>query len=242
LTTGGGSMNEQLQLLVSLQDKDTAIFELNEILKSLPVKVEQWRKNYKAKEDKLNQLRKEKENTEKNLRSKERKLQAVDDELKKFRSKIYEVKTQKEMVSLDAEIKKGEEEKSNLEDEILQLMDTNDDLASKISSLSSELEKELVELKKAEEETNQKIALNTNKLNTTIEERKQISEKIGKGTLSLYEKIRANKNNLAVVPVKNDACQGCFIKLPPQLVNEVKEGAEIVRCEGCVRILYFKNE
>lgn len=234
-------MNEQLQLLVSLQDKDSAIFELNEILKNLPVKVEQLRQNYKIKEDNLNLLQREKENTEKNLRSKERKLQTVDDELKKFRSRIYEVKTQKEMVSLDAEIKKGEEEKSNLEDEILQLMDANDELAAKISSLSNELEKELSELKKAEEEINLKIQLNTDKLNTVIEERKQISEKIGKGTLALYEKIRVNKNNLAVVPVENGACQGCFIKLPPQLVNEVKEGVEIVRCEGCVRILYFKK-
>lgn len=234
-------MNEQIQLLVNLQDKDTAISKLNEIIKSLPVKIEQWRQNYKVEEDKLEQMRKEKERIEKDIRSKERNLQVVDDELKKFRGRIYEIKTQKEMVSLDHEIKKSDDEKSKLEEEILQLMDANDDLVDKISSLSNELEKELVKLKKEEEETNSKIELNTNILNVTIKERKEISEKIAKDTLTIYEKIRANKNNLAVVPIKNDVCQGCFIKLPPQLINEIIEASEIIRCEGCVRILYFKD-
>ncbi|MEW6096792.1 MAG: C4-type zinc ribbon domain-containing protein [bacterium] len=234
-------MNEQIQLLINLQDKDTAISELNEIIKSLPVRVEQWKESYKAKENKLNQMRKNKEEVEKELRSKERRLQSVEDELKRFRGRIYEVKTQKEMVSLDNEIKKSEEEKSELEEVILQLMDANDDLDNKINFLSNELEKELVELKKAEEETNQKIELNINKLDVATKERNEISEKIPKSTLALYEKIRANKNNLAVVPVGNNACQGCFIKLPPQLINKVKEASEIVRCEECVRILYFKK-
>jgi len=234
-------MNEELQLLVDLQNKDTSISELNEIIKNLPVKVQQWKENYKTKEDKMNQMRKEKENLEKDLRSKERKLQVIEEDLKKLRGRIYEIKTQKEMVSLDAEIKKNEEEKSKLEDGILQLMDANDELYNKINSFSKELEEELVELKKTEAETNQKIELNTNKLTTALKERKEISEKISKNMLALYEKIRANKNNLAVVPIKNGVCQGCFVTLPPQLVNEVKEGSKIVRCESCIRILYFKE-
>ncbi len=234
-------MNDQIQLLVNLQNKDTAIMELNEIIKSLPVSIKQWRQEYKIKEDNLNQMQKERADIEKDLRSNERKLQSVDDDLKRFRGKIYEIKTQKEMISLDHEIKKGDNEKSALEDNILKLMDANDDLASKINSLSKELEKELIELKKKEEETNQKIELNTNKLNVFTKERNEISEMIPKNMLALYEKIRANKNNLAVVSVKNGACQGCFLKVPPQMVNEVKEASEIVRCEGCVRILYWEK-
>lgn len=235
-------MNEQIQLLINLQEKDTLIAELNEIIKNLPVKIQQWKEKYKSQEEELNQIRKKKEQTEKELRSNERRLQTIEDELKKFRARIYEVKTQKEMISLDNEIKKGEAEKSKLEDNILQLMETNDNLVNKIKSFETELEKELVELQKAEEETNRKIELNTDKLNTTSVKRNQISEKIRKDILSLYEKIRANKNNLAIVPVKNGACQGCFIKLPPQIINDLITSSEIIRCEACVRILYFKKD
>ncbi|MEW6619043.1 MAG: C4-type zinc ribbon domain-containing protein [bacterium] len=234
-------MNEQIQLLVSLQNKDTAIFELNQIIKNLPTKVEQWKQSYHARQNELNQKRKDKENVEKELRTKERRLQTIEDELKKFRARIYEVKTQKEMVSLDSEIEKAEEEKGIVEEDILKLFDANDNLANKISSLTIELEKELVELKKEEQETNRQIELNTNKLNSVTKDRDEISEKIAKETLALYEKIRAHKNNLAVVQVKDNACQGCFIKLPPQVINEVKSGSHLVRCEGCVRILYWKE-
>lgn len=231
-------MNEQIQFLISLQEKDTAIAELNEIIKDLPVKVEEWRQAYKNKEDKLTQMQKYNEEVAKNLRSNERKLLTVEDELKKFRARIYEVKSQKEMISLDNEIKKGEEEKSKLEENILKLMDEHDDLNNRIKSFSNNLKEEAVELKKEEEETNQKIELNTNKLKLVTEQRKEISKKVVKEILSLYEKIRANKNNLAVVPIKNNICQGCFITIPPQVINEIKESTDIIRCEACVRILY----
>lgn len=234
-------MNEQIQFLINLQGKDTAIFELNEILKSLPIRIEQWRQNYKAKEDQLSQMQKEKESIEKDLRSKERNLQIVEDDLKKFRKRIYEVKTQKEMISLDHEINKGEEEKGKLEEDIINLFEGHDELINKSNSLSVELEKESDELKKEEEEVKRKIELNTDKLNLSIEQRKEISEKIAKETLVLYERIRAAKNNLAVVPIKDNTCQGCFVKLPPQIINEVKGASHIVRCEGCVRILYYKE-
>lgn len=231
-------MNEQIQLLISLQEKDTVISELNEIIKKLPLRLEQWKQDYKVKEDQLSQMQKEKEGIEKDLRGKERNLQIIEDDLKKFRKRIYEVKTQKEMISLDNEINKSEEEKGKLEEDILKLFEANDELSNETNSLSIELKKELAEIKKEEEEANRKIELNTDKLNISTDQRKEISEKIAKETLALYEKIRAAKNNLAIVPVKDNTCQGCFVKLPPQIINEVKGAAHMVRCEGCVRILY----
>ncbi len=231
-------MNEQIQLLISLQEKDTIIFELNEIIKKIPGRIEQWKQDYKVKEDQLAQMQKEKEGVEKDIRTKERNLQIVEEDLTKFRKKIYEVKTQKEMISLDSEIKIGEERRSKLEEDILKLFEANDELNNKTNSLSIELKKELAEIKKEEEEVNRKIELNTDKLNLAIAQRKEISEKMDKETLALYEKIRAAKNNLAVVSVKDNTCQGCFVKLPPQIINEVKGASHIVRCEGCVRILY----
>ena len=56
-----------------------------------------------------------------------------------------------------------------------------------------------------------------------------------------YERIIKSKDGLAVVTIANDACQGCFRVMPPQVVNEIKMNDELVFCENCARILYIEE-
>jgi len=42
---------------------------------------------------------------------------------------------------------------------------------------------------------------------------------------------------LAVVPVRRDACGGCFNKIPPQRQVDIKLSKKIIVCEYCGRIL-----
>ena len=56
--------------------------------------------------------------------------------------------------------------------------------------------------------------------------------------LAAYGRIRSNvRNGLAVVPVKRDACGGCFNRIPPQRQSEIRQGKKIIICEYCGRIL-----
>ena len=56
--------------------------------------------------------------------------------------------------------------------------------------------------------------------------------------LTAYGRIRSNvRNGLAVVPVKRDACGGCFNRIPPQRQSEIRQGKRIIICEYCGRIL-----
>jgi predicted nucleic acid-binding Zn-ribbon protein len=53
----------------------------------------------------------------------------------------------------------------------------------------------------------------------------------------LYERIRKAKGGLAVVPVKRNACGGCYNAVPPQKVLELRRNNKIYTCEHCGRIL-----
>ena len=59
--------------------------------------------------------------------------------------------------------------------------------------------------------------------------------------LARYEKIKEGREGLALVPVKGDACQGCFTKLPPQVINEIMQSRRVIICERCSRILYISD-
>lgn len=68
-------------------------------------------------------------------------------------------------------------------------------------------------------------------------------EKIDARLLKAYSSIRSNvRNGLAVVPIKRDACGGCFNRIPPQRQSEIRQGKKIIVCEYCGRILVADEE
>ena len=68
--------------------------------------------------------------------------------------------------------------------------------------------------------------------------RSEMVEKIGKPLLGKYERLR-NRYRRAIVPVKEDTCLGCFMKLPTYLITHMQRDQQVISCESCGRILYW---
>ena len=93
-----------------------------------------------------------------------------------------------------------------------------------LESKKSELEEITHDTQKEEEQ----LTVKSVELQTRIEER----------LLMAYKRIRSNaRNGLAVVPVKRDACGGCFNQIPPQRQLDIRSRKKIIVCEYCGRIL-----
>lgn len=235
-------MEEQIRLLVNLQKTDFSIDELKRIIDEIPRKIEEWKMEFREKEAEFEIMKQGLETLERDLRSKERKLMGVNENLKRYGEKIYGVKTQKEMVALDHEIDLARKEKDRLENRIIELMEETENLSLEIEKKEQELNVERGELLMREKACQEKLNRDKKELDLLLAEKRDIVTKVGKDLLVLYEKLRKNKNNLAIVPIKNEACQGCFMTIPPQVINEVKMNEELIRCENCVRILYWEYE
>jgi hypothetical protein len=69
--------------------------------------------------------------------------------------------------------------------------------------------------------------------------RQELIQLLDKSILEYYLRIRANRHGLAIVPIKDDICQGCFLSLPPQLSYEIRKYERIITCAHCQRILYW---
>ena len=72
--------------------------------------------------------------------------------------------------------------------------------------------------------------------------RTELFEKVDKKVLAFYEKIRRWAKETAVVPVKNQACYGCHMKLSDRFYSEFLISDEIMTCPHCGRIIYKSDE
>lgn len=235
-------MREQIQRLMEVQRLDTHTLELEEKGKNISIRFGASQQKFEEKKKVYETKKQELETLEKDLRSKERKLEATNDSLKKYQNQIYSIKTQKEAEAIDHEIAKAKMEIDRLEDRILTLMEERDSLRRSIEENGREVEKEAKELSDEETRYQEELILIGQELNSARERRTGLIPHIGEELLSLYDKLRQKKENIAIVTIKAGACGGCFMNLPPQVINEVKISARPITCENCSRILHWEEE
>lgn len=237
-------MLPELATLIELQKIDISISELQNSNITLNTRLKEVEEKIEKEKMLFQEIREKGENLKKELRSKERKLQQVEQNLERLEKKIYEVKSQKELQAVDHEIAKSRQEKSEIEDIILELMTDVEDILQEINEKEKTLNKDIEEFNILREEIQLEIKTNTEKLDKLKEKRENIVKGIEQQTLlTTYERIRRHhENNIAVVRVKGETCQGCFLAIPPQQVNEIKIGNELIQCSSCGRILYWENE
>ncbi len=171
-------------------------------------------------------------------RGEERRIDEVDVRLAKHEEEKYKVKSQDEFAALEKEVSRVESEKREIEDLLLELMEKEEELTQFLPSFKVKAETE----KNSLDGERKVLISNLKKLTSQGEkfhdEREKLVPRLNPVLWEQYEKLRQQKDGLAVMPIKDGICQGCNVKVPPSLIGRVKRGKEIVYCENCNRILY----
>lgn len=241
-TDEGRRVRAQMRILARLQELDGKIQKLKEQIATVPEDILTLREAISQGERSLEEMREKREGLAKERRHKEMGLGTKEDGLSKYRSQLYEVKTNKEYSALMVEIDSLKQENSELEDEVLGLMERGDELTALVKRTEEELGEERERLTKEESKNRERVSALEENRRVVGGEREELAKNVDGPLLSSYERIRKGKAGLALVPVRDDACQGCFMELPPQTINEIMKGDEIVTCERCSRILYLEEK
>ena len=143
--------------------------------------------------------------------------------------------------ALQEEISRIRADNSLIEEDIIKILDLLDAENKKILKEGEFLKQEEAGLNENKKKLSDDVARLKTELENFKGQRTALAEKIEKTILKKYERIVSSKDGLAVVPVVNDACQGCFRIMPPQVINEIKMKKEPVVCDSCARILYIEE-
>ncbi len=235
-------VKETLRKLVGLQKIDVDLYEFKRQIKSKPAEIEGLKTAYERKKNKHDQLEAKVRELELARKSKELELKSKEQSLVKANEQLMTLKTNKEYQAKLFEIETMKSDKSVLEDEILRLMDQTEkvgqELAQEKAFLAEEEKKYMAEKAKVD------AAINELKDKAAVFEvqRREAVQGIDKNILALYERVVENREGNALVPVVGNACGGCFMNLPPQVMNKLKMHDELVRCEMCARFLYLPDD
>ncbi len=157
--------------------------------------------------------------------------------VEKYKGQQMSVKSNRQYDALTREIEIAQQKSIQLQkgmedaENRLQTSRTDADaLKEQMEVVGDELKERQKELKEVNKE-HEKAELSLK------HQREKLTVRLGKDDLDRYDRISRAKGGKAVVPVKRNACGGCFSRVPPQKILELRRNAQIFLCEHCGRIL-----
>jgi len=234
-------LNAQLSHLVQLQHVDLKIHQLDVQRQKIPKRISEARLPLDQAQTRLEELKALIEKVTAERRSGEQDLEDHESHVKKLRTRLMELKTNKEYQAHLFEIDLANKKKDSMEERILLAMERGE-----------EKQKELEEVQKLVDEITQSFTQEKTQLEAQIIELDQELEVLNakkqdvlplldKPVHTRYTTLKATLKVMVVAPVREGTCGGCQLQVPPQLIAEVKRADQLLTCPYCFRILYAED-
>lgn len=227
----------KLKYLYALQQVDSQLQEVEEqkgdlpkIVADLEARTAELKGRLKELNDFIKQTKVDRDNAD---------VEIIDlaEKVEKYKSQQLHVKSNRQYDALTKEIEAAEDRSRKIEKAMeasegkMQTARTDiETLNPQITEVSAELEERQRELREVNKE-HEKEELKLH------HEREKLVSRIERSELDRYERIRKAKGGTAVVPVRRGACGGCFSRVPPQKILEIRQNSKFFQCEHCGRIL-----
>jgi len=233
---------EQIKKLVKLQGGDTELYTLRKELDEKPALVQRLEQEFEKKKTRLNALEADFKAVQVGRGTLEGDLAQKEADIARHEAQLSQIKTNKEYTAKIGEIEGIKADKSLIEEKILQTYDRADEVKALMDQERAAVGQEEKTYQSRRQEIEAQIRDLEGRVAAFHAKRAALLEGIDKALLERYEKLLFNRGGMAVVPVVDSSCGGCYMHLPPQKINEVRMKKEIITCEMCARILYIEDD
>jgi len=229
-----------LAALVALQGFDTLADQARKRLADLPAAEEEIRARIASAAAGVDGAKAALNDNQLARRALEKDVAAVDSRLARFDDHRAAVKTNQEYTALLHEISTAKSEKDAIEERILGLMEDADALAARRKAAEAALaEAERSGQTARAALVTERAALEAELVRLGDERRREIAQ-LDTALVARYEQLLRQRRGIAVAVMNGEICAACHVRQRPSAAQHIRQNDEIIQCESCQRILYFK--
>lgn len=232
-------MHPDLDRLIRLQALDSKVAEARKLQTSIP-------ETQRALDQKLDGARaavaaaKDQQAANKTSRAAlEKDLAAVNTRLTRYKDQLMEVKTNREYHAMQHEIETAQGDVKRLEDSMLELMVTGDEIGSALKAAEAGLKTAEQEITRERGALDAQLKATGDAVEKTLGERQALAAEIPGAVLAQYEQVAKNRKGVGVAQAKDGLCVECHVRLRPMIYAEVRHNSGLVQCDSCQRFLYY---
>lgn len=230
-------MKTQLLLLQELQAVDARIQELTQSMRALPEKLAPAKNDLARLETIVEGEKVRLAETEAWRAEQEDLISREEEAVRAAKAKLQGAKTNRDYTAASREVDNKRRAISEREEEVLKVIDAIESTRSQIAAHEADINTLRGHIAEREAELQSQVVALEQEAKSHLAQREEVAAKVEKNLLRRYDHV-ARSRGIAVAPVKEGACQGCHMSLPPQLNNILARFETIESCPSCQRLLY----
>ena len=237
-----GSMQEVIEKLLVLQDRDRKILRVSQELahisperEGLRAKAATTQTQLEAAKNRVKQIESERKRLELDVEGKK-------SQIEKYANQQLQTRKNEEYSALTHEIDGCKAEITKIEDQEIELMEQAEAAQKEVARATAEanaakklVDDQIGQLNQREENLKKELA-------QLQAGRAELAAAVDETTRNRYERLFKSKGENVVVGVDHSACGGCHMKLPAQIMANCRAQKEITACSNCGRILYYTRD
>ncbi|MEO6598060.1 MAG: hypothetical protein ABIP94_25225 [Planctomycetota bacterium] len=234
-------MHPHVTKLLALQKVDQEISSLTKDIDSLPAEEAKRRRKLDELERVASDRRTRSVKAELDSRALEKAIRGSDDEIKRLNERLNIVRNNAEYQATLFQIEAVRKERDVTQEECLQLLEVVEGLRPEVAAAQAASEAERKVLAGFLTEAEAMRTSRAGAIAAVREKRKALSEDIPADLLREYDGLYKTRDHLAVCPVDNSYCQGCYNKITMNDMAQLLGKSVVVRCGSCQRILHLSK-
>ncbi|MCI2429335.1 C4-type zinc ribbon domain-containing protein [Candidatus Acetothermia bacterium] len=233
-------MLQELERLLLVQQHDLELREISEKIAALQQRRASLQQAFAREDADFAAQKKQFEELKRRSRERSAEVDDLDAQVRQDEQKLKSGLTSyKEMEALRRRIEQNRQRTDELSDAALALITQVEEEEPKIHAAQEAFLKWKRKIDEELAQIDEEITVQQRTL-TVCQERRAVGvAQIEPGLLQQYEHLRQRHVN-PIALVQSGICSGCHLRVSESVLERLREGAEIVTCENCSRLLYMK--
>lgn len=240
--TGMPTVEEDIQHLIRIVEKDREIKNRRKLIDGVPARVKAIDKELARMDEDLAATSSALEKLEREKSQIAKLIESQKAELERKKAEQRQVRTNKEFQALLSEMQYIHSQIDKEEERILVILDEAEERKKTVKAIADRIDRQKNALVEERDALLRRQKESEEALRVLEDEKLRILPHLSNEVRRLYERILNAKGDSGAANIVMDICQGCYSRVPPQTAHEVRRNNEIMTCETCGRILVFFEE
>lgn len=233
-------VKDQLLRLVRLQEVADQIRSTCDVIDGAPGRLEEIESRFRERNAEYVEVRERFDAIESDQRQRSGELELLEEHRKKYMDDLMQVTNQREYAAMLREIDTVKSRIGEHEEAILHDLEEIEELRGQLASHETHIKEERERVEQEGNQVRQECEAARERLVRLEEERKRLEADLPRTLVGLVQRLEDGRRGVFLARAEDGVCQSCYVRIRPQVFQEIRTAAEIHTCSNCRRILFHE--
>jgi predicted nucleic acid-binding Zn-ribbon protein len=231
---------EQLKRLLRIQDLALDIRRARAVVEGAPARIEDIEARFRERNAEYVAIQARHDELDCDQKARTQSLAELEEARRKFTDQLMQVKNQREYAAVLKEIDAVKAHAAEHEDAVLKAMDELETLTSDLDSRDAHIQEERTKVASEVADVEREAEVAAERADQSEGERAAIEVELLRDLVDAVRRVEEARSGIFLAKAEGQVCQSCYVRIRPQVFQEIKLAARIHSCGNCRRFLYYE--